>query len=604
MVIRRFGVLAIALAMLIPLLTLPASDAGAETSTPAPFGLSCHPAHGFRLCPGGFAPGADLRVKSFDGVPLDTSVALPPTGAGPFPTIVLLHGLGGSKSDWMASSPDGKLDDATLAAKGYAVVMYTARGFGDSCGVPASRTAGCASGYIRLADQRYEVRDTQFLTGTLVDEHLALPGIGAAGISYGGGQSLELATLKNRIELPSGRFIPFTSPMGTPMHVAGVFAMWPWEDLATSLTPNGRLSSTSYTRPSSDIIPPGVEKEAWIDLLYGVNQSFYLPPVGADPQADQTTWTKIIRNGEPYGADAIGALRYLQRYHSALGIPLPAGGPAPTALQSGWTDTLFPVSEGQHFILRNAAAHASTPELALYADIGHGWATGRSGDLSFTVSRGISFLLAAINGHPQVGRSVVALPVSCAPGTSSGHALTAPTMAKLSTHSIVLSTKQAGTVSSSGGDPGFAASLNSAYSSAKVCDSHPTTAESGVVDVMGSALKAATTVVGAASISVSGTLHGSYPELVGLLYDVNSAGSSRQVVSLGIVRPVARSCPSVSACTAALTTSFQLNPVERSIAAGHHLELELRGSLPPTWRPSDGSFMMSFTNAKVTIPTR
>ena len=60
-------------------------------TTPEPFGrLTCVPQGGIRFCPGGSdVDGHDLRVPSFDGVPLDADVALPATGRGPFPLVVL-----------------------------------------------------------------------------------------------------------------------------------------------------------------------------------------------------------------------------------------------------------------------------------------------------------------------------------------------------------------------------------------------------------------------------------------------------------------------------------------------------------------------------------
>ena len=79
----------------------PSPTEPAPPAVPRPFGkLSCSPEYGIRFCPGGMTDGKDLRVPSFDGVPLDADVALPATGRGPFPLIVLLHGLGGSKTDW------------------------------------------------------------------------------------------------------------------------------------------------------------------------------------------------------------------------------------------------------------------------------------------------------------------------------------------------------------------------------------------------------------------------------------------------------------------------------------------------------------------------
>jgi predicted acyl esterase len=187
-------------------LALPGSAMAGE---PAPFGHACKAQDGVRFCA---TETLEQRVPSFDGVPLDADVTLPPSGAGPFPTIVMLHGWGGSKTDFESSSPAGDgnetfdYNNVYYAQHGYAVLNYSARGFGNSCGSPSSReAAGCAEGWIRLADQRYEVRDTQYLLGLLADEKLTKPGaIGTTGISYGGGQSIELAYLKNRIRLPNG----------------------------------------------------------------------------------------------------------------------------------------------------------------------------------------------------------------------------------------------------------------------------------------------------------------------------------------------------------------------------------------------------------------
>ena len=83
-------------------------------------------------------------MPSFDGVPLDVDVWLPATGDGPFPTIAMLHGFGGSKLDFEGPKPAG-YNAMELARKGYAVVLPSARGFGRSCGVPDSRTAPAAS---------------------------------------------------------------------------------------------------------------------------------------------------------------------------------------------------------------------------------------------------------------------------------------------------------------------------------------------------------------------------------------------------------------------------------------------------------------------------
>src|SRR6202035_98790 len=153
------------------------------------------------------------RVPSFDSVPLDADVTLPAEGTGPFATIVMIHGWGGSKVDFESTTAAGNGNDTFdynniyYAQHGYAVLNYTARGWGRSCGSKESResTPICEEeGWIRLADTRYEARDTQYLLGLLVDEKITKPrAIGTTGISYGGGQSIELAYLRNRIRLPN-----------------------------------------------------------------------------------------------------------------------------------------------------------------------------------------------------------------------------------------------------------------------------------------------------------------------------------------------------------------------------------------------------------------
>src|SRR5207244_11842019 len=110
------------------------------------------------------------------------------------------------------------------ARRGCAVLTYTARGFWGSCGTPESRLANpvaCATGYLHLADDRYEVRDTQQLAGMLVDEGVASRWhIGVTGDSYGGGQSFALAALRDRMMLPDGRLVPWRSPAGIPLSIA------------------------------------------------------------------------------------------------------------------------------------------------------------------------------------------------------------------------------------------------------------------------------------------------------------------------------------------------------------------------------------------------
>jgi predicted acyl esterase len=121
-----------------------------------------------------FCPTADAGagrtvdgVQSFDGAPLDVDVTLPSVGNGRFPTIVMFHGWGGDKTSFEAATPEGTTTETYhwnnnfYAQRGYAVVNFTARGFGHSCGggPAADHSGACANGYIRLDDTRYEAHD-------------------------------------------------------------------------------------------------------------------------------------------------------------------------------------------------------------------------------------------------------------------------------------------------------------------------------------------------------------------------------------------------------------------------------------------------------------
>src|SRR4051794_9452107 len=138
----------------------------AAAAAPTPFGHACTPQNDVRFCP---TPDLASRPASFDGTPIDVDVTLPAEGDGPFPTILLMHGLGGNKTSFEdANSKEASYTNWYFAQHGYAVVTPTARGFGGSCGPTSKDTPGCGNGFTRLGDMRYEIRDYQTLVGQLV----------------------------------------------------------------------------------------------------------------------------------------------------------------------------------------------------------------------------------------------------------------------------------------------------------------------------------------------------------------------------------------------------------------------------------------------------
>ena len=84
-----------------------------------PLGLTCTSSGQETDCSG-------FLASDVDGTELDVTVRVP-AGTPPYPLVAHLHGYGGSKtsqSGW----------DDQLVARGYAVLRYSTRGFGNSWG--------------------------------------------------------------------------------------------------------------------------------------------------------------------------------------------------------------------------------------------------------------------------------------------------------------------------------------------------------------------------------------------------------------------------------------------------------------------------------------
>ena len=331
---RRRGGAAVTLARLkrapatlaLLLLILVAAPAAADAE-PAPFGHACVPQAGVRVCR---ALSDAQRVPSWDGVPLAVDVTLPATGDGPFPTLVVLREPASVGAETLR-----------YARRGYAVVDYSARGFGRSCGDAESRTPDCARGWTHLADQRYEARDVQHLLGALVDQAIARPdALGVAGEAGGGGVALELAFLRNRVRQPDGSFVPWRSPAGLRLTITAAFAMRPGHDLLAALLPNGRFLDSASAKVES-LAPLGVARIGAVDSL--LEPEGFIAPRGQDPGADLRGWKTIVDGGEPYGAAARRMAGELTRYHSAARL---TGTPAPVLVQARWDDDVFGPGRG------------------------------------------------------------------------------------------------------------------------------------------------------------------------------------------------------------------------------------------------------------------
>ncbi|WP_449065063.1 alpha/beta hydrolase [Planomonospora algeriensis] len=163
-------------------------------------------------------PADDQRVV------LDTSF-FPPAGGGKAPAVLLAHGFGGSKQSVRDSAQ-------RLAQEGYAVLTWSARGFGRS------------TGQIALNSPDYEVKDVRQLVDWLAKRpEVRLdaggdPRVGIAGGSYGGAIALMAAAHDDRVD--------------------AIVPQITWYDLADALFPNATGQG-----PQS-----GVFKRMWAGLFF------------------------------------------------------------------------------------------------------------------------------------------------------------------------------------------------------------------------------------------------------------------------------------------------------------------------------------------------
>ncbi|OKK22179.1 ABC transporter ATP-binding protein [Streptomyces sp. CB00455] len=142
--------------------------------------------------PAGDAPAVhrEDQVLDMPGAAIDTSYFTSGGGAGEGgkrPAVLLAHGFGGSKDDVRAQAE-------RLARDGYAVMTWSARGFGRS------------GGRIGLNDPAYEVKDVSRLLDWLAArpevrlDAAGDPRVGVSGASYGGAVSLLAAGHDRRVD--------------------------------------------------------------------------------------------------------------------------------------------------------------------------------------------------------------------------------------------------------------------------------------------------------------------------------------------------------------------------------------------------------------------
>jgi len=446
---------------------------GAGAGQPQPFGHACQSQNGVRFCP---TADPSQRVSTFDGVPLDADVTLPAHGQGPFPTIVMLHGYGGDKTDFEATSAAGQgsntdhYNNIYYAKHGYAVLNYTARGFGGSCGGGPSgdHTGACGPGYIHLADTRFEVRDTQFLLGRLVDEGITKPSaIGVTGISYGGGQSTELAFLNDKIRRADGSLAPWRSPDGVPLHISAAYPRWPWTDLVDSLIPNGRYLDTKVAPRLQSIHPIGVPIQSYIAGLYALGQAsgYYCGGAPAstpclDRGANITLDYAEVNAGQPLNSDALSAIKDIYSFHSGYALRFVKGAPtpAPLLIENGWTDDLFPPEQALRVYNYLRSRNLKAPVSLQFGDLGHSRGSNKPALNRYLNDQAAAFFKQHLKdrGAGPAPGSVTAFTMTCPSSAPDGGPFTASSWQAIQHKAVRFGSVATQTITSAGGDPSIA----------------------------------------------------------------------------------------------------------------------------------------------------
>ena len=549
---------------------------GAQAAISSALGVNCTVASdGVREC-GSSSPRS--TSPSWDGTPIDVNVAFPAAPSsgtdGNYPLIIVGHGYGGGKVGFGApGSTDGL---RRFTSRGYAVFAMTDRGFRESCGSSASIAAGgsaCANGYIHLMDDRYEIRDAQFLTGELADEGLVNgQRVGATGGSYGGGLSLQLATLRDRVMLPNGTLVPWTSPSeGLPMRIVAAAPDVPWSDLAYSLTPNG--GTLDYVADSPYTGRVGIEKQSFNGGLYvvGTTVGRYCglapyPSPCTDPEHDVTAWKTRLDQGEPYDGDPMTAfvLNQIETYHSAYYIDH-SEAPAPLMISNGFTDDLFPADEAIRYYNRIRSQYPNAPISLFFGDFGHMRAANKSGDgivHNAAQDAWLDYYVKGVGSKPFQGTTAFAM--TCPSSAPSGGPYTAATWAALQKGEVRLNSSDTKTIEPDGGSAAVDIAFDPVTAGQNPCATVQGTDLPGVATYRLAAKGNGFTLMGSPTVVAQINSPVANSQVAARLLDVAPDGTET-LVDRQLYRPAVGSAKQV----------FQLHPTGHLFAPGHVAKLEL-----------------------------
>jgi Acetyl xylan esterase (AXE1)/X-Pro dipeptidyl-peptidase C-terminal non-catalytic domain len=541
-------------------------------------------------------------VHTWDGSPVDVNVTLPAEPAsgpdGNYPLLGMFHGWGGTKLGIGSTAP--------WAKRGYAVFTMSDRGWGDSCGGQShtriTEAQACLQhGYNHLMDTRYEVRDAQTFMAQLADQPsdgttlVNRKRVGATGGSYGGGMSMALAALKDRVMLPGGAFIPWTTPSGKPISLAAAAPEIPWTDLAYSLMPNGRTIDYAIDpRGYGDRV--GVQKTSYVAGLFGTGaatSNYALPQT--DPGADLYSWFVETSAGEPYDQNPLtnSVLAEIEQHHSSYYID-PSTEPAPLLISNGWTDDLFPVDEALRFYNRTKDLYPKAFVGLSFLDYGHSRGQNKTADTAVLKARQQDFFDHFLKGQgPKPFGGVEVLTQTCPKEKPSGGPFRAANWKKIAPGEVRSYKPEAQTVVS-GGDPQTGRTFDPIAGGGACANAPAQQAPGTAVYRLPIVSGKGYTLMGAATIIADIQSTSPNNQLAARLLDESPDGTET-LVARGLYRPDWNSYGK--------RQLFQLHPGGWYFKPGHHVRLELLAFDAPYSRPSQGATPMTVKALELRLPT-
>lgn len=252
-------------------------------------------------------------ITTAPGVSIDTTLYLP--AKLPAPAVMIAHGFGGSKNSVTAQA-------RKFVSAGYAVLTWSARGFGKSTGL------------ISMNSLNAEVADSSALVSYLANLNQIRkngsnndPVVGIMGSSYGGANALLTASVDKRID--------------------AVIADITWSSLENALFPQSVIGSSE----------PGPFKKVWAGSFFTAAsfQGAYLGECGSFSDQWCAAYRTAALNGTPdaKGRELLQSVT-ITKYVKNL--------KAPTLITQGQADSLFPLNES---FVTAAEILKSNPKLPL-----------------------------------------------------------------------------------------------------------------------------------------------------------------------------------------------------------------------------------------------